>query len=142
MNNVKPTKRQRKTFEIKMQNPDISLGEAMVLGGYNKKTSVKPKQNFTASRGADVLREEYKNYLAELGLGTKKIAEKMKEWINAEKIHGSLTEPDRVVPDYQIQIKAGEMLREDLGIVVEKGNMINAQVNIQLPSWTEHDNTT
>ena len=124
MNTVKPTKKQRKAFETKMSNPDMPLGEAMRQAGYDEITSEAPKQNFLGSRGVEVLREEYKNHLSSLGLGTAKIAAKMAEWIDAEKVHGSLTEPDRLVPDYQTQIKAGEMLREDLGIKVEKGVLL------------------
>ena len=124
MNKVKPTEKQRKAFETKMNNPDMPLGEAMIQAGYNKITSEAPKQNFVGSRGVEVLREEYKNHLTTLGIGPEKIAKKMAEWLDAEKVHGSLTEPDRLVPDYQTQIKAGEMLREDLGIKVEKDSIL------------------
>lgn len=124
MNIVKPTEKQRKTFETKMTNPDIPLGKAMELAGYDEKTAMNPKQNFVDSRGVEELRKEYKNHLTQLGLGPAKIAAKMAEWLDATKISTSLTEPDKIVNDYQTQLKAGEMLREDLGLKVEKESLI------------------
>jgi hypothetical protein len=122
-NKVKPTKKQQKTFEAKLTNPEMPLGQAMIEGGYSEKSALNPGSNFVDSRGFEVLKDEYKAHLTDLGLNTKKIAEKMVEWIDAQKIHSSHTEPDRLVPDYQTQLKAGEMLKEDLGLKQEKGTL-------------------
>lgn len=142
-NKVKPTEKQRKAFELKMTNPDMPLGKAMQIAGYDKQTSEAPGENFLESRGVAVLREEYKNHLTTLGLGTHKIAEKMAEWLDAQKPIGAkiLVAKDGTVidadsqgaievPDYQTQLKAGEMLREDLGIKVkESGSGVAVHVN-------------
>lgn len=139
--NVKPTESQRKTFELKMQNPDMPLGTAMRLGGYTKKTASHPKKDFLDSRGVAVLREEYKNHLSGLGLGTAKIAQKMAEWLDAQKPFSSHTEPDRLVPDYQTQIKAGELLRQDLGIVEDKGqnNVMVGEMIVNVVSYDKSE---
>ena len=50
------------------------------------------------------------------------MAKKVEEWLEAVKISTSLTEPDKIIPDYQTQLKAGEMLREDLGIKTDKNS--------------------
>ena len=103
MNNVKPTELQRKAFEIKMNNPDMPLGKAMIEAGYDPITASHPKQNLVETPGVESLRAEYKNHLTKLGLGAEKIARKMAEWLDAKKISTSLTEPDRVVNDYKTQ---------------------------------------
>lgn len=123
---IKPTEIQQRTFEAKLVNPKLSMGQAMIQGGYTEISASHPKQNFVDSRGFDTLREEYKKQLSDLGLGTAKIAAKMAEWLDAEKPFSSHTEPDRLIPDYQTQIKAGEMLREDLGLTQE----INVAVQV------------
>lgn len=119
MNKVKPTKLQKKTLEIKRDNPDMPLGKAMVRAGYSPKTSLKPKQNFTDLKGTAMAIEQWREELRGSGLGEQKIKEKIKEWIDAERIKTSLTEPDKKVPDYKTQIEAGKMIRKDLGIETE-----------------------
>lgn len=114
-NKVRPTKLQLRTLEIKKLNPDMPMGQAMLKAGYALKTSIAPKHNLLDSRGVEVAMEKYQEELAGLGLTHKKVAEKLAEWIDAKKISTSLTEPDKIIPDYQTQLKAGEMLRTDLG---------------------------
>jgi hypothetical protein len=116
MNKVKPTILQKRTLEIKRDNPDMPLGEAMREGGYSPKTSSHPKQNFIGLRGTATAIEKWREELRGSGLGEQKIKEKLQEWIDAQKIKTSLTEPDEIVPDYKTQIEAGKMVRKDLGI--------------------------
>lgn len=97
-----------------------TISEAMREAGYSEETIDTPTK-LTESKGWAQLREEYKSSLMERGIDGKKLSEKMAEWIDAQKIDHSHTEPDKLVPDYQTQIKAGEMLREDLGLKEEKG---------------------
>ena len=47
-----------------------------------------------------------KDKLAGRGITIDFMAEKYKEWINAKKWKGSMTEPDKVVNDYETQLKA------------------------------------
>lgn len=115
-NNVKPTMKQKKTLEILKENPGISLRQAMQRGGYAKITSTRPKQNFKALKGTIIAIEEWRDKLRGIGVTDDLLAQKHLEWLTAEKTITSLTEPDKQVPDYTTQIKAGEMIRTDMGI--------------------------
>ncbi len=128
-NKVKPTLLQKRTLEIKRDNPKMPLGKAMLQAGYSAKSAIAPKENFLERRGTQVAIEEWREQLRGLGLGEDKLQKKYAEWLEAKKIVTSPTEPDKVVPDYQIQIKAGEMLREDLGIKQSGNANVNVQVN-------------
>lgn len=68
------------------------------------------------------------NLLEHKGLSTGKIADKIIEWLEAKKIKSSMTEPDKIVDDYQTQLKAGEMLIKLLGLEPVQ-NQTNIQVN-------------
>jgi hypothetical protein len=149
-NNVKPTKLQRKTLEILKENPDMPLGKAMISAGYAENSSLKPKQNFTERKGLSIAVEEFKDILREKGITERKLAEKQAEWLDAKKVvsarviftkdsptsqaDGELppanarTDDFIEVPDYQTQLKAGEMIREDFGIK-QVGTPININFN-------------
>ena len=103
MNKVKVTDLQKKTLEIKRDNPKMPMGEAMRQAGYSPKTALNANKNFVERRGTAIAIEQWRKYLRGTGLGETKIAEKMKEWIDATKIKTSMTEPDQIVPDYQTQ---------------------------------------
>jgi hypothetical protein len=129
MKKVKPTKLQRTTVEILKDNPKMSLAKAMVEAGYSPSTARHPGYNFVASKGTTTALDQWREALRGSGLNENKIIEKYKEWLDANRVTTSLTDPDRVVPDYQTQLKAGEMLREDLGIKVKDAAILQ-QFNI------------
>ena len=113
---VKPTKLQKKAVEILKDYPDLSMAEVMRRAGYKPNTSLNPTQNFIGLKGTAIALEQWREALRAMGLGEDKLLSKYEEWIDANKITTSLTEPDKSVPDYQTQTKAGEWLRKDLGV--------------------------
>jgi hypothetical protein len=126
------TLKQQAVVEKILANPSMSKRKAMLAVGYSENTATAPTKNLLSTDGWAELKEKYRQSLIEKGLDHDKLAKKMSEWIDAVKISSSLTEPDRVVPDYQTQIKAGEMLREDLGVKQEKGVQILNQGEMTL----------
>ena len=72
-NKVKPTDKQIQTF--KHMDKAKTLQEAMLAGGYSRKSSLKPKQNFTDREGTKVLVEEYKGHLEKAGISPELLAE-------------------------------------------------------------------
>lgn len=124
------TNKQKKTAEILVgAGGSKTVSEAMRQAGYSEATIDTPTK-LTESQGWLKLKEEYRISLMEKGIDGKRLAEKMNEWLDAKKVTTSLTEPDRVVPDYQTQLKAGEMLREDLGIKTKDTSVLQ-QFNIE-----------
>lgn len=111
MNKIKATNKQIAAFEIKKNNPDKSMYEVMREAGFSHDTARTP-DNLIQSSGWIQLIEDYRKKLEEKGLSSSKIAEKMSEWIDAKDPKGN--------PLYDTQIKAGNMLREDLGITRKK----------------------
>jgi len=113
-NKVKPTKKQRQTFEH--MKTARSLQEAMLAGGYSKSTSLKPKQNFTDLRGVNVLLKEYKGHLENAGISPKLLAE-----IQAEGLF-----------DQNAQTRLGYLkeTKKDFGIIQEEKAIPQTQVNI------------
>ncbi len=99
----------------KMLENGGNITKAMLDVGYSPASANNP-QNLIKSKGFQQLKEQYKDKLVALGLNGEKLATKMTEWIDATKVSTSLTEPDRIVPDYQTQLKAADMLREDFGL--------------------------
>lgn len=122
----KPTKLQRKTLEILKENPNMKLKTAMKKAGYSPQTARHPKQNFVARRGTQVAMEQWREALRGSNLGEARLLRKLEEWIEAKKIKTSMTGPDIEVPDYETQLKAGEMIRRDLGFP-----SANEQINVQ-----------
>lgn len=115
------TLKQKKAIENMVENGG-NVSRAMMDAGYSPATAKTP-QKLTESKGFVELKEEYKQELEALGLNGKKLAAKIRQWIDAQKPFSSHTEPDKMVDDWQTQIKAGEMLREDLGLKSEKGTV-------------------
>lgn len=106
-----PTMKQRKAVVALVENGG-NISKAMLTAGYTPATAKTP-QKLTESTGFEMLSKQYKKELLEVGITTKKLAQKTAEWLDAQKPFSSLTEPDKMVPDYQTQIKAGEMIRKD-----------------------------
>ena len=65
-NHVRPTEKQKQTF--KHMGKAKSLQEAMLAGGYSKKTAVNPKENFVEREGTKVLLKEYTKHLENTGI--------------------------------------------------------------------------
>lgn len=115
------TLRQQKATQNLVENGS-TLKKAMIDAGYSPKTAIDPGK-LTRSKGFQEIKKQYQDALIAKGLDHAKLADKMVEWIDAVKVQSSMTEPDRVVPDYQIQVKAGDMLRDDFGLTAK--NTVN-----------------
>lgn len=111
---VKPTEKQIKAMEL------IRAGEhstvAMKKAGYSEKTSRTPSQNLLGASAIQGLADQFIGAYLNLDVGIEYLAAKNVEWLHATKIQTSPTEPDQEVPDYQTQIKAGQLIREDMGL--------------------------
>ena len=115
-----------------------NIGKAMIEAGYSPMTAKTP-QKLTESKGFQELKEQYKQELMVLGIDGKRLAKKMNEWLEAQRIFSSHTEADKLVPDYQTQLKAGEMIREDLGIKSETPIQILNQGDMEIEFFTDHE---
>ena len=138
MNKVKPTKLQKRTLAILKENPGISLRKAMITAGYAEKTAGNPKQNLLEAPGVLNAREQWIDILRDKGITIEKLAEKQAEWLGAQKVVSSRstgrdadagTDDFIEVPDYQTQLKAGEMLREDFGFKQQAGASVTLNFN-------------
>lgn len=87
--------------------------KAMKEAGYSDNTSEAPSQNLLRSAGAKTIIEQYRDAYTKVGITPEYMATKAKEWLEAKKVFSSHTEPDKVVPDYQTQLQAAEMVRKD-----------------------------
>ena len=135
MNNVKATKLQKATLEIMKDNPEMPISKAMVQAGYTPKTATRPKINFVERRGVVVAMTEWRDKLRGRGLGEDKLLDKYSEWLDAKKLKSSMTEPDKIVPDYDTQLRAGALIRKDLGFENEQqtqSQVTNVQINLGL----------
>lgn len=110
-NRVKPTEKQAKAMSLIRDGvlPTLAMKEA----GYSENSSQAPSANLLRSAGVQSILEQYKAAYLKVGITPEFMAEKTKEWLKAAKIHTSHTEPDRVVPDYDTQLKAAELVRKD-----------------------------
>lgn len=138
MNKVKPTKLQKRTLAILKENPDMSLGKAMITAGYAENTASHPKQNLLEAPGVLNAREQWIEILRDKGITIEKLAEKQNEWLDAKKVvSAKITGKDAdsgtddfiEVPDYQTQLKAGEMLREDFGFKQQASASVTLNFN-------------
>jgi len=112
--NNQPSDKQVKA--MRLIKDGVAPCQAMKEAGYSKRTSRSPKQNLLGSVGAKTIIEQYKDAYAKVGITPPYMAQKTKEWLEAQKIKSSMTEPDKVVPDYETQLKAAEMVRKDWGM--------------------------
>ena len=128
----KPTALQRKATEILATDPKISTRAAMIKAGYSKVTASHPKQNLIEAPGTRTALEEMKDKLVGRGINIDFMAEKYKEWITAKKWKGSMTEPDKVVNDYETQLKAKDDINRILGMGEEKGTGIQFNGPVQI----------
>lgn len=146
MNKVKPTALQQRAMEIIKENPDMPAGKAMITAGYAENVARSPKQNLLDRSGVLNAKEKWLDILSRKGITVDKLADKQVEWIDAKKVvsaqvivkkgtptsqaNGELPPADSKtndfieVPDYQTQLKAGEMLREDFGFKQQAGSSV------------------
>ena len=129
------TQKQQRALENLVADSS-NLSKAMIDAGYSPRTARAP-QKLTESKGFQELKKQYQDALIASGIDHNKLVKKMAEWIDAVKISSSLTEPDRVVPDYQTQIKAGEMLREDFGLKDKQGVQIQNLGEMDIQFFTD-----
>lgn len=114
-NKIKPTDKQLKTFQHMKKAK--SLQEAMLMGGYSKSTSLKPKQNFTDLEGTKSLMKRYQTELINAGISTEILAE-----IQAEGLF-----------DQNSAIRLGYLkeTKKDFGIIPEDTFIqTNVQINL------------
>ena len=119
----KPTDLQKDAIEILTTNKKISKRQAMIQAGYSKTTASHPKQNLIDAPGTKTAIEQMKEKLAGRGITIDYMAEKYKEWMEAKKIKGSMTEPDKIVPDYETQLKAKDDVNRILGMGEDKASI-------------------
>ena len=129
-NKVKPTKLQRRAIAILKENPEKSLAQTMKEAGYKPSTSRHPRKNFLALKGTVVAVEKWREALRGSGLDEQRLLAKYNEWIDATKVKSSLTEPDKIVPDYETQLKVKDDIRRDLGLPTEKEPAPQVSVNL------------
>ena len=101
---IKPTIRQIKALQY--INMGMSKRKAMIKAGYSHNVADEPTKKLINTPGVQLLLESMRNELVDQDLTVKYAAKKMKEWFEAKKTHSSHTEPDREVPDYDVQLKA------------------------------------
>jgi hypothetical protein len=121
----KPTKKQATALELIRQG--MKPRKAMQKAGYSKLSSTHPRENLLQAVGARSIIEKYKDAYTRVGITQDYMANKTKEWLEAHKVKSSMTEPDKIVPDYETQLKAAEMVRKDWGM--EEKSVLN-QLNV------------
>lgn len=127
----KPTIKQIKTVQYMAMG--MSRHAAMKKAGYSPNTYVHARIGhapFEKSQGVQQILSSMIGHLTTEGLTTEAMAIKFKEWINAQKIHSSHTEPDREVPDYETQIKAYDRWSKLLGI--QEGEIGKGKIKRQM----------
>jgi hypothetical protein len=122
-----PTEKQAKAMNYILQGEQPK--EAMIKAGYSLTTAEHPKENLLQYKGPQQIIKEHQDEFTRLGITPIYLAKKTKEWLDATKIKGSFTEPDKIVPDYPTQLAAAERIDKIWGIT-QVDNSVNVQVNI------------
>lgn len=139
-NKIKPTRLQKATVAIIAADRKKRISQAMIEAGYSKKTSEKPKQNFTSLKGTAIAIEEYRDKLRGAGITEDALVAKYVELFNATKVKTSLTEPDQIVPNHEIQVKILPDIRRDLGLPTDnKGVEVNIDNRTQVINLPEEE---
>ena len=112
--NNQPSDKQVKALQLIREG--MAPCKAMKQAGYKESTSEAPSRNLLRSEGAKTIIEQYKEAYTKVGITPDYMGGKTKEWLEAQKIKSSMTEPDKVIPDYETQLKAAEMVRKDWGM--------------------------
>lgn len=111
---AKPTAKQAKALELIRQGEKPTV--AMRQAGYTPKTAEAPSQNLLRSAGAQTILEQYRAEYVKQGIIPEYYITRVKDLIEANKIHSSHTEPDREVPDWNARAKGLEIFRKDIGL--------------------------
>ena len=93
-------------------NQGMNITKAMREAGYSKNTASYVGKKFFKMEGTQTAVQSIMRALETYGITVEKMAQKIAEFVDAKKIHGSFTEPDREVADYQTQIQGIKLLRE------------------------------
>lgn len=112
---LRPTIKQTKALQFLKEEKGISVRQAMMKAGYSVAAANKGKE-FFKNKGVQNYLAGLKEYVTNQGLDNQKMASKFKEWIDAEKVLTSHTEPDRSVPDYDTQLKAYDRWEKVMGM--------------------------
>lgn len=91
---------------LQYRNQGMTKRAAMKKAGYSPAAYNNPGATLMKSRGVKQILQSMAGDLEDAGLTAEFMAQKFQEWISAKKIHTSMTEPDREVPDYQTQLRA------------------------------------
>lgn len=124
---VKPTDKARTAVALVAQGEHPK--DAMLAAGYSKKTASHWKENLLQSTGAQTVAEALQVKLADKGVTIDMVAEKIGQLMNAKKYTNSYTEPDRIVDDSPIQLKATELAMRAYSVFGEANNQTNIQMN-------------
>lgn len=117
------TNKQKALAKKIIENPSLTMKEAMLEVGYSENTAIAP-QNVTESKGWAELMEKY--------LPDEDVLKTHKAGLNATKIFSSHTEPDKEVPDHPTRLKAVE-----LAYKIKKKTDESPKVNIVIPILSE-----
>ena len=127
---IVPSPQQIKAVQLVAQG--YSASKALREAGYSKRTA-RLSTGMLKGRGFQVALESMFTHLENAGINNEYMAGKYKEWLDAKKTDHSHTEPDKEVPDYEIQIKAAKLLheRQDKIIGLKGGGGVKRKLTIE-----------
>lgn len=131
---MKPTPKQAKALEL-IRNGKTPRA-AMIAAGYSEETARSPKRELLGTPGAQSYLEQYREEYVRQGIVPTYYIRKVKDLMDAEKVHSSHTEPDRTVPDWMARAKGLEIYRKDIGLDIEP---TGPQINIGTVNVTWED---
>lgn len=123
-----PTIRQIKALQY--VNQGMSKRQAMKKAGYSKAVWNHNSSTLMKKQGVQQMLGSMQGKLTDAGLTTEYMAKKFKEWLEAQKIHTSHTEPDREVPDYDTQIKAYDRWEKVIGVTQGTKGKVKRQMTV------------
>ena len=125
---LKPTIKQTKTLQFIKEGD--SIRNSMIKAGYAVKTANKGREFFKLKSVQGYI-NGLQEYVVNAGLTNQKMADKFKEWIDAEKITTSHTEPDRSVPDYDTQLKAYDRWEKFMNMGESGGPKLKRKLTVE-----------
>mgnify|MGYP001566966698 CR=1 FL=1 len=114
-----PSLRQVKTLQLMSQG--YTKHRAMKEAGYSASSLKQGKRIIDNSPAVRNYVNQVYPELIKLGIDAPYEANKIKEWLEAKKPFSSHTEPDKMVDDFEIQIKAYDRLQQLKPTVNKKG---------------------
>lgn len=111
---TQPTAMQAKALELIREGK--TPRSAMLEVGYTEATASHPSENLLRTPGVQSIIEQYRAEYERLGIIPTYYVEKVRDLIEADKVHSSHTEPDRTVPDWSARAKGLEIFRKDIGL--------------------------